>query len=377
MTARRTGAIARKEFIQIIRDSRSLAIVLAMPVMLMVLLGYGVNLDVKHLPLVIFDRERSQASQDLIHRFKSSQYFKTVAEVGDYAALQGEIDRGDGAIAIVIPHDFSERIQSSQATSIQAIADGTDANTAQISIGYAQAIVGAYANELQAAFFARRRTGAPPAVITVEARTWFNEDLESRNFIVPGVAAVVLTIIGTLLTSLTIAREWERGTMEQLISTPVTAMEIIAGKLIPYFAIGMADAVVCVAMARWWFEVPFRGSLAMLGVGAALYLTVVLTLGFLISVITRNQLAASQFSLLSGFLPAMMLSGFTFEIEQMPRWIQIITRLISPRYFVTIIKGAFLKGSGFREMAAPMSALAIYATVMVVLAVRSFHKRLE
>ncbi len=376
MNFRRMLAVSRKEVLQVVRDRRSLLIVLVMPLMLMTLLGYGVNLDTKHIRVYAIDREGSPASQDLLKRFQSSEYFKLVALVADYHALDAALDDGRCQLAIVIPHDFSARLHDGRAVEVQALVDGSDANTAQLAIGYAQGVLSSYGASLQAAFF--RRSNAPTVnpSISIETRTWFNEDLESKNFIVPGVAAIVMAVVGTLLTSLTIAREWERGTMEQLISTPVTALELILGKLIPYFALGMFDTAVCVSIAVWWFDVPFRGSMATLAVGSGLFMTVILALGFWISVITRDQLAASQIGLVAAFLPSMLLSGFTFPIDQMAVGIRPVTYIVAARYYIIILKGVFLRGNGLRILAIPALALSLYTVIMVLLAKRSFHKSL-
>ena len=376
MNIRRLFAIARKEVFQVLRDSRSLLVVLLMPLMLMTTLGYGVNLDTKHLRVFAYDREGSQASQDLLRRFQSSQYFDLVATVNDYNALAKALDDGRCQLAIVIPYDFSERLHDGRPVPIQAIVDGSDNNTAELAIGYAQGVVGGYASAVEAAYLQKSHAPSVNPPLTVEARTWFNEDLESKNFIVPGVAAIVMAVVGVLLTSLTVAREWERGTMEQLISTPVSALEIIVGKLIPYFALGLLDTAMCAAIAVWWFGVPFRGSVAVLAVGSGIYLVAILGLGFWISVATKNQLAASQLGLVTAFLPSFLLSGFTFPIEQMPAGVQPFTYVIAARYYIVILKSVFLRGSGFEFLIGPLIALVIYSAAMVFLARRSFRKSL-
>ena len=376
MNLRRLLAISRKEVFQVVRDSRSLLIVLLMPLMLMTTLGYGVNLDTKHIKVFALDQEGSQASQDLLKRFQSSEYFDLAATVTDYRALAAALDDGRCQLAIVIPFDFSERLHDGRPVNIQALVDGSDNNTAELAIGYAQAVLASYGAVVQTEYL--RKSHAPTAnpVLSVEARTWFNEDLESKNFIVPGVAAIVMAVVGVLLTSLTVAREWERGTMEQLISTPVTSLEIIVGKLVPYFALGMFDTAACAAIAVFWFQVPFRGSLIALSVGSGIYLIAILGLGFWISVATRNQLAASQIGLVTAFLPSFLLSGFTFPIDQMPIGVQPFTYLIAARYYIVILKSVFLRGTGLNFLAGPLIALVIYAALMVFLARRSFHKSL-
>ena len=290
MNWRRLLAVARKESIQIRRDTRSLIIVLIMPVILVFLFGYGVNLDLKHLPVYVFDREGSQQSQGLLKRFQASEYFDVVKSVDNYPALVRALDSGDAKIGIVIPWDFSERLHNGETVPVQALVDATDDNTANILIGYTQAVVQGYSNQALAQWSQRLGRGVPNPPISIEARTWFNENLESRAFILPGVLALVMAVIGAFLTSLTIAREWERGTMEQLISTPVTALEILFGKLAPYFVLGMLAAITCTGIAIFWFQVPFRGSFLTLLASTALFLVVVLSIGFFVSVVTKNQL---------------------------------------------------------------------------------------
>jgi ABC-2 type transport system permease protein len=377
MSITRLLAVARKEVIQILRDSRSLFIVVIMPVTLMLLFGYGVNLDLKGLPVYVYDRDGSQQSQDLLKRFQASEYFHIVRVVDGYPAITRALDDGHAKMGIVIPWDFSERLSEGGPVQVQALVDATDDNTANVLIGYAQAVVQGYSAEIQVNWLQERGQPVQPAAISVETRTWYNEDLESSAFIVPGVLALVMSVIGAFLTSLTIAREWERGSMEQLISTPVSALEIMLGKLVPYFVIGMFDVVVCAVIAIGWFHVPFRGSYVTLMVSSALFMVVVLSLGFLISVLAKNQFAASQIALLVTFLPAFLLSGFLFAIEQMPAALQWITRIIPARYYVSLLKQIFLKGTPTGMLYADLIPLAVFALVLGLLATRSFHKRLE
>jgi ABC-2 type transport system permease protein len=369
-------AVARKEVVQILRDSRSLIIVVIMPVVLVLLFGYGVNLDFKGLPVYVYDRDGSQQSQDLLKRFQASEYFDVLRVVNDYPALTRALDDGHAKMGIVIPWDFSESLSDGRPAEIQALVDGSDDNTANVLIGYAQAVVQSYSVDMQVNWLRTRGQVVPPAPVSVENRTWYNEDLESSAFIVPGVLALVMSVIGAFLTSLTIAREWERGTMEQLISTPVTPVEIMLGKLAPYFAIGMFDVIVCAVIAVYWFQVPFRGSPLTLLLSSAMFLVVVLALGFYVSVIAKSQLAASQIALLSTFLPAFLLSGFLFPIEQMPAVLQWITRILPPRYYVSVLKKIFLKGTPTALLYADLVPLAVFALVLTLLATASFRKRL-
>ena len=377
MSLTRLLAVARKEVIQILRDPRSLMIVVIMPVTLMLLFGYGINLDLKGLPVYVYDRDGSQQSQDLLKRFQASEYFHVARVVNGYPAIARALDDGHAKMGIVIPWDFSLRLRDGGPVQVQALVDATDDNTANVLTGYAQAVVQGYSSEIQLNWLRERGLSLQPAAMSIETRTWYNEDLESSAFIVPGVLALVMSVIGAFLTSLTIAREWERGSMEQLISTPVSAMEIMLGKLAPYFALGMFDVIVCAAIAIYWFQVPFRGSYLTLLVSSALFLVVVLSLGFFISVIAKSQFAASQIALLVTFLPAFLLSGFLFPIEQMPVVLQWFTRILPVRYYVALLKQIFLKGTPTAMLYVDLIPLAVFALLLTLLATRTFHKRLE
>jgi ABC-2 type transport system permease protein len=373
----RVVAMMRKEAIQIRRDPRSLTIVVAMPVLLMLLFGYGVSLDTKRIPTCVFDRDNSPASRDLIARFRASEYFDVVQQVDNYRDLTTAIDAGRARLAVVIPPDFARRLNDGGPVAVQVIADATDDNTANLGISYSDGVIRAYSGQVQLDW--RQRNGLPAAApaLRVDQRTWFNEDLESSVFIVPGVIAIVMSVVGTFLTSLTIAREWERGTMEQLISTPVTPLEILIGKLVPYFAIGMADTALCAWMAVTFFGVPFHGSWGVLFLSSALFLVAVLMLGYFLSVVAKTQLAASQLALVATFMPAFLLSGFLYPIEQMPVAIRWFTHIIPARYYVTLIKALFLKGSPVAWLRPELVALASFALIIGAAATTVFRKRLD
>lgn len=378
MKLRRIKAIAVKESLQIVRDPRSLMIALLIPVMQMFMLGYSISLDVKHIPVCAYDREASQRSQDLLARFAASHYFSLKQLSHSYAEIKRDIDDGTCKLAIVIPAGFSQGLSDAGTGSVQALIDGTDSNTANIAANYARAVIAGFASDLQVETI--QREGGTVQTLTpvdVQARVWFNEDLESRNFIVPGIVALVMAIVGAQLTSLTIAREWERGTMELLVSTPVKPLELMLVKLLPYFVIGLIDAAICLALAVLWFEVPFRGALATLFFTASLFLIVVLCIGYYVSVAIRSQVGASQIALMLTMLPTTLLSGFTFPIDQMPVVIRGVTYLVSARYYVTILKAVFLKGADVAELAVPIACLFLYAVVLVLLAARAFRKTLD
>ena len=374
----RLKAMAVKETLQVWRDPFSLLIALLMPLMQMLLLGYGVSLDIKHLPVCVYDREASQDSQDLLKRFQASEYFEIVQVADNYPEITTSLDRGRCVLAIVIPPDFTERLNDSGVSTVQAIVDATDTNTANIAMGYAQAVVGGFSTDAQIS--ATDAQGRPLQFIQpvdVESRVWFNEDLSSRNFIIPGIIALIMALVGAQLTSLTISREWERGTMELLVSTPISPMEVMLGKLAPYFLIGLLDAAFCLVFGVFWFDVPFRGDVATLFLATSLFLVVVLGIGYLISVKIKSQVGAAQMGLLLTLLPTTLLSGYAFPIDQMPPLVQGVTYLVFARYYVTALKALFLKGSGIVDLAPELLAMVAYAAVVAFLAARAFRKNLD
>lgn len=376
MSRTRLLAMAKKEVLQIVRDWHSLIIIIVMPAILVLLFGYGVNLDLKALPVYVYDRDGSQQSQDLLKRFQASDYFEIVRVVNNYSDVSRALDDGQAKMGIVIPWNFSQCLRNGELVQVQALVDATDDNTANVLMGYAESVVQGYSSEIQLSWLRKRGLSMQPASISVQTRTWYNEDMESSAFIIPGVLAIVMSVVGAFLTSLTIAREWERGTMEQLISTPVTATEILVGKLAPYFALGMADTIISAVIAIYWFRVPLRGSFLTLLGCSAMFLVVVLSLGFFISVLAKNQYVASQTALEVGFIPAFLLSGFLFAIELMPVGLRWITRLIPARYYVSALREIFLKGTPAGLLYADLIPLALFTIVLAVLATRSFHKRL-
>ncbi len=378
MNLRRTTAMSRKEFIQIRRDPRSFVIALFLPLIQILLLGYGARLDANHIPVYVLDQEGSQDSQALLKAFQASPYFDVIKVVKNYPALVSAIDADQCKLGIVIPWNFTERLDDAGRTEVQALVDGTDDNSAQLAEGYAQAVVDTYAANVQSEWFARYGLSQDAtSPLTVDYRPWFNEDLESKNFIIPGTVALVMALMGALLSSLTIAREWERGTMEQLIATPVTALEIMVGKLIPYLLIGLADAALCVLFAVGWFGVPFRGGLGAFFFTTILFLIVILGIGYIISVVTKSQLGASQYALLVTLLPTSMLSGFAFPIDQMPAPIRAITYVVYSRYYVSALKRIFLGGAAVKDLLPEIAAMTIYAVVIGLYATRAFRKQLQ
>lgn len=377
MKLSRTWAIAKKEFVHIYRDPRSLALVILMPVLLMLLFGYAVTLDVKKVSMAVLDRDRSQESLNFIQRFSASPYFHLRFWVQDEKTMMRLIDQGEVKMGLILPWDFSKTIKAEKIIPVQALIDGADANTASIILSYAQAIARQYTQEKTV--LKATRMGMQNLNFPVEARprVWFNEDLESKNYFVPGLVAVIISIIGVLLTGQVIVREWEKGTMELLISTPVRKGELMVGKLFPYFFLGLLDLSLSVLMGKWLFEVPMRGSVTLLFALSCIYILVALALGLTISTFARTQLLANQMAMVIGFLPTFLLSGFTFVIANMPMWLQIITYGIAPRYYVTIVKEIFLKGAGFSFLWRETLVLAGMALAGLWVATRSFKKELR
>jgi len=377
MNLRRTAAIARKESIQILRDVRSLLIVVSMPAMLMLLMGYGISLDQKHVPVCFLDRDPSQESRDLLNRFRASQYFGFITAAPTYSSLVGAIDRGRCSLGLVIPNDFAQRMRKGGDVAVQGIVDGTDDNTANVVFTYAESVIADFSQSVRFDYLERSGFNGGAGALMIEPRVWFNESLESRNFIVPGVVALVMAVIGAFLASLTVAREWERGTMEQLISTPVKPLEVTLGKLVPYLAIGIADTAICVTVTLFWFQVPMRGGWPTLILASMLFLLTVLMLGFWISAATKSQLVASQFSLLATLLPSFLLSGFSFPLAQTPAVVRAMSYLVPARYYVLLLKNIFLKGAGTASQWQPLLGLGLFAVLLSAVALRSFHKTLN
>lgn len=372
----RLKAIALKEFLQIIRDPRSLAWAVSMPVLLLVLFGYALTLDVNRIPTVLYDLDRTPKSRDLADRFLSSQYFKLEAAVQSYAHLQEMLDTGQALMGLVIPVHFSRDLEMGWDAKIQVLMDGTDANTATIALGYANAITLLYSQDLIKEKMTRLGMGKISPPIEPRIRIWFNPDLESKNFIVPGLIAIIMSILTAILTSGTIAREWERGSMEQLVSTPIRKGELILGKLIPYFVIGLIDLTLSVLMGRYLFGVPLRGSGFLLFSLVSLFLLGAICQGILVSIVARNQLLSSQISMILSYLPTFILSGFIYPIHNMPQFIQFMTYLVPGRYVVTILKGIYSKGIGLEILWIEALLLAFYAGAMTLWAHRRFQKQI-
>ena len=372
---RRIKAITKKEFIQIRRDPRSLAMALFIPAFLLLIFGYGLSLDIDHVRTLVWNQDASsEITRKFLLDFKNSKYFKIVGYTDNYREIEKKINNGQILMALVIPKDFSRDLKSGRAAPLQLIVDGSDANTATIAMGYVRTVVSNYNVNLLTKTLSNYGI-KPPRSIDARGRIWFNMGLTSTWFIIPGVLAMVIMIISALLSSLCIAREWERGTMEQLISTPIKAPELVIGKFIPYFVIGFLDLMVGVVMARVLFQVPFRGSYILFIFLSSLFLTGALSQGILISVVARTQLMANQLANLTTLIPTILLSGFIYPIFNMPKAIQLVTYFVPARYYMAVLRGLFLKGSGFYTLWDEAVFLFLFALLMFFFAVMGFKKK--
>ncbi|RFB90813.1 hypothetical protein B5K08_17915 [Rhizobium leguminosarum bv. trifolii] len=366
---RRLFALVRKESFQAIRDPSSILIAFVLPLILLFLFGYGVSLDTTRTRIGLVTEELTPLTQDLSASFQASRYFD-VAMGRDRRLFEEELVLGKVRGIVVIPADFTTRYTADNRPAIQVIVDGSDPNTANFVQNYAQGAIANWEQQRQADVASRT-----PA-IAVEQRFWFNPELTSRNFLVPGSIAIVMTLVGTLLTSLVVAREWERGTMEAMMATPVTAVELLTGKILPYFLLGLTSMTLCVLLAVFLFGVPFRGSVAALYALSAAFLIPALGQGLLISTATKNQFLASQLALISAFLPAFLLSGFLFEINSMPAVIQWITFIVPARYLIPSLQTVFLAGDIWPMFGRAIFVMLTIGAVMFVLAARSTRKRI-
>ena len=376
ISIRRTRAMAQKEFLHIFRDPRSLIMALAIPVIMLLLFGYALSLDVDRVPTVVYDVSRSVESRELIASLRGSRFFEVVDVVSSYPSIEQSIDRGSVLMAIVIPADFSRQVLRGEAADIQVLVDGSDSNTASLAIAYAQGVLTGYNARLQANYADAHGAGPLRPPVDLESRVWYNSELKSKNFIVPGLIAVILQVIAALLTSLTIAREWELGNMELLLSTPLRPTELVLGKMSAFFVIGVADAAIAVLLGRFAFGVPLRGSLGLLALGVFVFLFGSLCWGLLISAAARTQLLAFQIGLLTSFLPSFLLSGFIYSIENMPVVVQMFTYIVPSRYFIAMLKGIFLKGIGLEILWPQFLLLTIYAGVVFAVASKRLNQKL-
>jgi len=365
-----------KEFIQIFRDPKMKGVIFMMPIIQVLVFGYAVTTDVKHIATAVYDLDNSRASRELLARFVESGYFDVKEYIDNDSQAAELIDRSEVSTVLRINKGFEDDLRGGRATRVQVIVDGTDSNTAGIILSYSSAIALRFSQKVLITRFTRTRgIFNKPGHVEMQTRAWFNENLESRNFYVPGVIAIIVMLITLMLTSMAVVREKEIGTMEQIIVTPITPAEFILGKTMPFALIGFVDVIVITLIGVFWFEVPIRGNLVLLFASTGLYLMTTLGVGLLISTVSQTQQQAMM-STFFFYFPAVLLSGFMFPIANMPEIVQWLTYLNPLRYFLVIIRGIFLKGVGTAILWPQMLALAIMGVVTLWLASKRFRKTL-
>jgi drug efflux transport system permease protein len=365
-----------KEFIQIFRDPKMRGVIFLMPIIQVLVFGYAVTTDVKHVPTAVYDLDNSVASRELVGRFVKSGYFDIIEYVDAEDRARELVDRGEAQAVLRINRGFDNDLRAARTPQLQVIVDGTDSNTAGIVLDYSSKIVGQFSEEVLLTQLTQSKGNLRgPGRVQVETRAWFNENLESRNFYVPGVIAIIVMLITLMLTSMAVVREKEIGTIEQIMVTPITPKEFILGKTVPFALIGFADVILITVIGVFWFEVPIRGNLLLLFFATALYLMTTLGMGLFISTVSQTQQQAMM-STFFFYFPAVLLSGFMFPIANMPQVVQWLTYLNPLRYFLVIIRGIFLKGIGPEILWPQMAALAVMGGTTLWLASRRFRKTL-
>lgn len=367
---RRIVALAQKEALHVARDPRSLYLALGMPLVLLVLFGFGVSFDMDHLPVAVIDEDRTRTSRALADHLFASGEFELVS-AGDLRAEDASrlFERREAIGVLILPAGLEEDLSRGRSVSVQLLLDGVDPNSAAQALGKADVLLRMAAREITSA-----GADAPSPPIDVRVRTWFNPDSRSALFLVPGLAAYILAIVAVMLTSLTLAREWERGSMQQLFVTPVARLEIVIGKLLPYLALGSVAVLLVLTAGAWVFDVPFRGDLGVLTVASLLFLVGMLGQGLLVSNVAKNQMVATQMATMTSMLPSMLLSGFMFPIENMPAPLRAISNVVPARYFIHALRGVLLRGNGWEEVGTDLVALAIFAFVVLGLGIARFPR---
>jgi len=372
--------IAHKETRHVMRDVRTIYMALGIPLVMLLLFGYALTMDVTDVPLVVIDGDHSQASRDLVAAFEHSTLFTIVDRPSDPAAILPAFRRNQAKAALVIAAGFGKALDRNEVANAQLVVDGTDANVASIAMGYAAAIAQSKTVGLVSQALARQGVGLgqaqrPP--VDVRVRNWFNSALRSQWYMVPGLVAVIMAMMSAFLMALTVAREWERGTMEQLLVTPVHPIEVVAGKLLPYYVLGILQVTLIASAGAALFDVPVRGSVLLLDGLSSLFLVGALGQGLLISIMTRQQQLATQLAMMSSMLPALLLSGFMSPIASMPTVVRLVTYVVPARYFLVVLRGIFLKGIGLSALWPQAVALVVFAAVMVFASTKRFKPRID
>lgn len=370
--------IIRKEFLQLKRDPKMFVIVLIAPVIQLIFLGYAVNMDVEKVSTVIFDQDKTETSRDLLQRFSSNRYFEFVEQVDNYDDFQHLIESGEAWLGIVISYDFEKSIVRNESGKLQAIFDGSDGNKASIISGYLQKVITNYSVELLDSKMNKYgKFGSPISTVEPEIRAWYNPELVTRVYMVPGIVGLLLSIITLILTSLAIVKEREIGTLEQIIVTPIKPTQLIIGKLIPFAILGFLAVIIVLLAMTFIFNLPIRGSILLLFFSTFLYILSTLGLGLFVSTVSKTQQQAMMLAIFVVLLPMVFLSGFAFPIENMPAIIQGLTYAIPLRYFMTIIRGIILKGIGISELWFELSMLLAIGTFVLTLSSFRFQKRMD
>ena len=370
----RLKAIVRKEFYHLIRDYRSLYLAFAIPLILIILFGYALSLDVDNVGTVFVDYDRSELSRDFIHKLDASSYFHVSQRLSQTKDAIDYLDHDRAKVIIVIPPNFMKSIRADREIQLQIIIDGSDPTFGNIIRGYITAFTEQYNQKLLLRFLNRQGLEQIKPPVDGRIRIWFNEDLESRNFIIPGIIAVIIMIVGALLTSLIIAREYENGTMETIKSMPVSAGELLLGKAIPYFFIGLTNVFIAILLGQLLFGIVMKGNFWLMLASASLYLCVALSLGLWISNVTKSQLMANQIAILTTYLPSLLLSNFVFPVINMPKFLQMLTLVVPARYFIDILSGIYLRNLGLAYLWPSMLVLLVMFAVLTVLNFRLLKK---
>ncbi len=371
MGLRRVAHLVRKELLELKQDPRLFGVVIMAPIFQLGVLGHAATTDVKDVPTLIVDADRSAESRRLVERFEASANFKIVGMVGSTNDIDKWLTRGDAWMALTIPPDYGQHVAAGRSVALQVVADGTDSNSTNVAMGYARSLIAGYAQEL-----ASGPAGSRPPPVSLEVRVWFNPRLESRDFMIPGIIAMLLLVVTTNLSAMALVREKEVGTLEQLNVTPLARWELIAGKLVPCALIGIVDVVLVLVVAIFWFQIPMRGSISLLLGMSLIYLLCTLGLGLFVSSISNTQQQAMLTTVFFFMMPMIYLSGFVFPIENMPAWIQPVTYLIPLRYFLIIVRGIFLKGVGLDVLWPQALAMLVWGLSVLTLATLRSSKRL-
>ncbi len=368
----------KKEFLQFARDPKMFVIILVAPVIQLIFLGYAANMDVNSISTIVFDKDNSNDSREFIRNFEKSGYFEIVDYVNNYDELTDKIEKNKALVAIVIPTDFSKNKNLNRPINVQAIFDGSDGNKSGIAGGYLQSVMVNYVNNLNIEYLNKK--GVKIEILPQmesEVRVWYNPELKTRNFMVPGIVGLLLMIVTLLLTSLAIVKEKEIGTLEQLIVSPIKPYQMIIGKLVPFALLGFVSIIIVLTAMRVVFDIPVRGSIVFLFICSSIFMLNLLGLGLFISIFSKTQQQAMMLSIFGLMMPMVFLSGFSFPIENMPVVIRTVTYIIPLRYFMTIIRGIVLKGIGFAELWKELLILTIMGIGILTLSIKGFRKKLE